>query len=216
MSLKYVAAATGAILALAGAVRGGGVPYQIEADSFYHVDHCVGPCNCMPWSEEGPLSGTFVLTLDHEDPVHAYYTVGGVEWHVDGDKGPISLTGGGGHTLGGEVALVQSMTLDLSNGQEPDHLESGQVAVGAAFPEIVITVRSSEMQCSQATIFIHASPAGGSCAADCDGDGTLSLFDFLCFVNVFNAGDAYADCDGNGRLDLFDFLCFQDAFAAGC
>ncbi|MFG0286354.1 MAG: hypothetical protein ACF8R7_18220 [Phycisphaerales bacterium JB039] len=27
---------------------------------------------------------------------------------------------------------------------------------------------------------------------------------------------AYADCDGNGTLDFFDFLCFQNAFAAGC
>ncbi|MFG0286353.1 MAG: hypothetical protein ACF8R7_18215 [Phycisphaerales bacterium JB039] len=26
---------------------------------------------------------------------------------------------------------------------------------------------------------------------------------------------AYADCDGNGVLDFFDFLCFQNAFAAG-
>ena len=26
----------------------------------------------------------------------------------------------------------------------------------------------------------------------------------------------YADCDGNGALDFFDFLCFQNEFAAGC
>lgn len=26
----------------------------------------------------------------------------------------------------------------------------------------------------------------------------------------------YADCDGNGMLDIFDFLCFQNEFAAGC
>ncbi|MFG0286352.1 MAG: hypothetical protein ACF8R7_18210 [Phycisphaerales bacterium JB039] len=31
----------------------------------------------------------------------------------------------------------------------------------------------------------------------------------------FNVG-AYADCDGNGVLDFFDFLCFQNAFATGC
>lgn len=54
------------------------------------------------------------------------------------------------------------------------------------------------------------------CYADCDGTGTLDLFDFLCFVNAFNNGDPYADCDGTGTLDLFDFLCFVNEFNAGC
>lgn len=55
-----------------------------------------------------------------------------------------------------------------------------------------------------------------ACAADCDGDGALSLFDFLCFVNLFNAGETGADCDGSGGLDLFDFLCFTNSFNKGC
>jgi hypothetical protein len=54
------------------------------------------------------------------------------------------------------------------------------------------------------------------CFADCTGDGALDLFDFLCFVNRFNAGDPSTDCDGTGSLDLFDFLCFVNAFNAGC
>jgi hypothetical protein len=55
-----------------------------------------------------------------------------------------------------------------------------------------------------------------SCDADCDNSGTLSLFDFLCFVNRFNEGHEYADCDQNGELDLFDFLCFVNDFNQGC
>ncbi len=55
-----------------------------------------------------------------------------------------------------------------------------------------------------------------SCYPDCDGDGSLTLFDFLCFVNAFNAAQPYANCDGNGSLDLFDFLCYVNAFNAGC
>jgi hypothetical protein len=57
------------------------------------------------------------------------------------------------------------------------------------------------------------------CYPDCDGDGVLSLFDFLCFVNAFNASSSYADCDTSGcapSLDLFDFLCYTNAFNAGC
>ncbi len=56
----------------------------------------------------------------------------------------------------------------------------------------------------------------GGCYPDFTGDGVLDLFDFLAYVNAFNAGDAAADCDHNGALDLFDFLCFVNAFNAGC
>ncbi len=54
------------------------------------------------------------------------------------------------------------------------------------------------------------------CYPDFDGDGQLTIFDFLAFQNAFDAGDLLADCDGDGSLTLFDFLCFQNAFDAGC
>ncbi len=54
------------------------------------------------------------------------------------------------------------------------------------------------------------------CYADCDESGDLDFFDFLCFQNLFAAGDPAADCDASGGLDFFDFLCFQNEFAAGC
>jgi hypothetical protein len=59
------------------------------------------------------------------------------------------------------------------------------------------------------------------CYADCDGNGALDIFDFLCFQNAFLSGrplypDPYADCDGDGRLTFEDFLCFQNSFLAGC
>ncbi|MGD1915336.1 MAG: right-handed parallel beta-helix repeat-containing protein [Phycisphaerales bacterium] len=55
-----------------------------------------------------------------------------------------------------------------------------------------------------------------ACPADLDGDGRLTLFDFLAFQTHFDAGDAAADFDGDGRLTFFDFLAFQTAFDAGC
>ncbi|MGD1916148.1 MAG: M12 family metallo-peptidase [Phycisphaerales bacterium] len=54
------------------------------------------------------------------------------------------------------------------------------------------------------------------CQADCDGDGRLTLFDFLCFQNAFDSRLPFADCTGDGEFDLFDFLCFQNVFAGGC
>jgi len=55
-----------------------------------------------------------------------------------------------------------------------------------------------------------------TCLADLDGDGVLTIFDFLEFQNLFDAGDPIADFDGDGSLTLFDFLAFQNAFDAGC
>ena len=57
---------------------------------------------------------------------------------------------------------------------------------------------------------------GNDCYPDFTGDGALDLFDFLAFVNAFNAQDAAADCVKDGSYDLFDFLCFVNAFNAGC
>jgi hypothetical protein len=54
------------------------------------------------------------------------------------------------------------------------------------------------------------------CYADCDGNETLDVFDFLCFQDLFATNNPEADCDGNEQLDIFDFLCFQDLFAKGC
>ncbi|MEO1007783.1 MAG: GC-type dockerin domain-anchored protein [Planctomycetota bacterium] len=58
--------------------------------------------------------------------------------------------------------------------------------------------------------------ACGDCRADIDGDGDLTVFDFLAFQNLFNAGDLAADFDGDGALTIFDFLMFQSEFDAGC
>jgi len=54
------------------------------------------------------------------------------------------------------------------------------------------------------------------CPPDLDADGTLTVFDFLTFLNLFDAGDATADFDGDGELTIFDFLAFQNQFDAGC
>jgi hypothetical protein len=55
-----------------------------------------------------------------------------------------------------------------------------------------------------------------ACPPDLDGDGVLTILDFLAFQNLFDAGDIAADFDFDGELTLFDFLAFQNAFDAGC
>jgi|GEM_PF-2041491 len=55
-----------------------------------------------------------------------------------------------------------------------------------------------------------------TCRPDFDGDCLLTIFDFLAFQNLFDAGDLAADFDGDGNLTIFDFLAFQNAFDQGC
>lgn len=56
----------------------------------------------------------------------------------------------------------------------------------------------------------------GPCKPDCEEDGDLDAFDFLCFQARFAAGDLWADFELDGDLDVFDFLAFQASVAAGC
>ncbi len=66
-------------------------------------------------------------------------------------------------------------------------------------------------------IIANGETGAAGCRADIDGDGVLTIFDFLGFQNAFDAGDlSVADFDGDGVLTIFDFLTFQNEFDAGC
>lgn len=59
----------------------------------------------------------------------------------------------------------------------------------------------------------------GYCITDCELDGALDVFDYLCFLNKWTANDPYA-CDfdeatGPGICDTFDFVEFGTLFARG-
>ncbi|MFN0134115.1 MAG: GC-type dockerin domain-anchored protein [Phycisphaerales bacterium] len=58
-----------------------------------------------------------------------------------------------------------------------------------------------------------------ACYADMDDDGSLTVNDFVEFVNAVAAGQARANCDQSTTpptLNVVDFVCFLNAFAAGC
>jgi len=97
--------------------------------------------------------------------------------------------------------LVVEVPLIFSFAVYPDAATGGAIALDPGqFPESIVW-----------TI-----PIGLPCRADFDEDGQLTIFDFLTFQNLFDAGDPIADFDGDGSLTLFDFLAFQNAFDAGC
>lgn len=89
------------------------------------------------------------------------------------------------------------------------------VATTAGDIDRELRVVSNDPDRSEAIVRLLAT-AIASCRADLDGDGILSIFDFLEFQNLFSSGDLEADFDGDGELTLFDFLAFQNEFDAGC
>lgn len=62
----------------------------------------------------------------------------------------------------------------------------------------------------------YAGCAGAPCAADMNGDGTLSVADFTAYRAAYLAGDAAADFNGDGELTVADFTAFRSAYLAGC
>jgi hypothetical protein len=103
-------------------------------------------------------------------------------------------------------------------------LQDGGRVEGAATPTLTITsVEPADAGGYDVAVLGACGPVTGGpatltvrCAADCDDSDDLTLFDFLCFVNLFNQDDPAADCDGDEAFTLFDFLCFANNFNAGC
>lgn len=86
-------------------------------------------------------------------------------------------------------------------------------AVGPIEAELRVTTNDPDR--GEAVVLLRARVVS-DCRADLDGDGDLTIFDFLLFQNLFASGDLRADFDGDGQLTLFDFLAFQNEFAMGC
>jgi hypothetical protein len=54
------------------------------------------------------------------------------------------------------------------------------------------------------------------CGADCNGDNTLNVLDFICFQAMMNDKADQADVNADGRLDIMDMIVFQELFTGGC
>ncbi len=122
------------------------------------------------------------------------------------------LVGGGSVSLGGTLAV------DFVDGFVPGPSDSFEIidlfAVDGEFDNIEIepvgAAGSAQVLYNARTVVIVM------CQADLDGDGDLTIFDFLAFQNLFDLMDSRADFDGDGEFTIFDFLAFQNAFDAGC
>lgn len=195
-----------AALACASAARGQptarAVLYRLAPRSTYQSG-CFPPCLC-PVLLSADLSGTFRLRLESVDPLFWHYSVSEVDWAAAfGGPADRRLTGGGQYRIGGEVANTNQMTLDLStNGETPEHFDSGLVVTTALFPKIDVTVSINGAFCHDTVIHIVASPVRP--AADLNGDNVVDSADLALLLGMWGTQDEVGDLNGDGVVDSAD------------
>ncbi|MEQ8318577.1 MAG: FG-GAP-like repeat-containing protein [Phycisphaerales bacterium] len=114
-----------------------------------------------------------------------------------------------------EIAARFGVAITPEAGIRPSTLAGVGDANGDGVDDIAIGAHW-DLDATGRTFLLFGRHAAAECPADLDGDGELTIFDFLEFQNLFDAGDPRADFDGDGSLTIFDFLAFQNAFDAGC
>ncbi len=108
-------------------------------------------------------------------------------------------------------------TTDYDDAYASRNFSSGAAVLDPGIYRVQVTVLESPFGSGGAALKLGDRPCSyGTCVADFDGDGSLTIFDFLAYQNAFDAGDFCADLDGDTRLTIFDFLAFQNEFASGC
>jgi hypothetical protein len=122
---------------------------------------CQEPCKCAIWSR--PTYGSFQLVPAGSDPLYAYYAVENYIASYNNGPGAVSITGSGLLKIGGEVALMQQLTLDLTiEGRPVEHFDSGLVPVRASFPQIDVSCAVHSFYCYDTVLVVDAKPVGTS------------------------------------------------------
>ena len=170
-----------ALTALAPAQTAAQVLDPIQYSLFKSSDFgygCDGPCAC-PFFFAGGLHGTFTFYRTGVDPLYTHYALLNIRWfyQVPGTGLGATITGHGTYDIGGEVAAMQRMQLDvvtevkpLTFGRVPvgaaagdvlpQHFDSGLVPVRAQFPAIDIDVRVAVNACIDSVLNVVAGPQG--------------------------------------------------------
>lgn len=122
---------------------------------------CQAPCACPIASL--PARGSLVLVSTSADPLYNYYDVERFTATLQAGAGLVSVSGSGHYQVGGEVALVQRMTLDLQIGSLPvQHFDSGLVPVSASGPQLDIACAVHEFFCFDSVLVLKAKPVATS------------------------------------------------------
>ena len=133
------------------------VVYELSPDSTYYQG-CVAPCEC-PIGIIGQMTGTFRLIPLRPTPLFTQYRLAYISWRVIDPNGQVvhRITGGGIYQVGGEVARVHQLILDLRIDGNPMHFNSGLIQDDSQSPIISITVDRGT-QCFDILLDVVADP----------------------------------------------------------
>ena len=132
--------------------------YVLQAQSSYQFG-CFGACLCAVRIEA--LEGTFGLTYVGFDGLYDNYAVSDVRWGASDSVATTTITGSGTYRIGGEVALLQELSLDLSlDGGAPRHFDSGLVSGADLFPKIDVSIAAHDPNtaCVDTVMHVMAAP----------------------------------------------------------
>jgi hypothetical protein len=132
-------------------------PYDLLSGSTFQRG-CFPPCLC-PLGPKQSLTGDFVLVNLQPNPLFQEFAVVNVDWTAAPPPGSIPINGAGFYKIGGEVAVQQEMSLELSvNGGPLTHFDSGLVQTEVRFPLIDVTVSINGGRCDDTVIALKAEP----------------------------------------------------------
>ena len=132
--------------------------YELEPGSNFQTG-CFGPCLC-PVLISSPLQGTFTLKDAGFDGLFHRYDVSDVRWVVPDNTATLTIQGGGTYRVGGEFAIQEQLSLDLSvTGGPVQHFDSGLIAGGGEFPKIDVTISLHQNKaCRDTMMHVVAAP----------------------------------------------------------
>ncbi|UYV12952.1 MAG: hypothetical protein NCW75_01390 [Phycisphaera sp.] len=178
------------------------------------------------WDGVPGAPGSSVIAGDIEqnvlasaEPTDAYVAMFGVDFPIDRRVFALTADNLGWSVGAGEYWIAWTLNGSIDGGPYSPYLgDDAEPVIGDAMQRVLGAWRAARNRTEGGVQVSLPFEVYGSlaCVADCDGDGELTIFDFLCFQNAFSAGDTLADCDGDGEITAADFTCFQAAFMAGC
>ena len=134
------------------------VIYKLDKDALFQKG-CFGPCAC-PVLISDQLRGTFALTHLGFDGLFDNYAVTNVNWVVNQNGTKLPIRGSGTYKVGGEFAIQQQLSLDLTVGSDPvQHFDSGVVTGPSDFPRINLTISINGVFCFDTVIDVRSRPA---------------------------------------------------------
>lgn len=200
-------------------------PYTLGKHSRYQ-EGCWNPCDCLLYPEQ-PVVGGFGLVPLRITPLFEEFAVVGVTWRVLSPAAipaPPRIHGAGIYRVGGEVAIVHQLQLDLAFGDAPPvRFDSGLIPGGGTFPAINIDISDNGFVCYNRAFYLHAKPVLTP-VGDVNCDGGVTFADIDPFVMALGGRDAYeptlsdcwwlsADCNGDGTVDFKDIDPFVGVLA---